>query len=254
MREGRRWSGWGAAVGSTVLILFTLSGCGLSGPGVSAESTTPGPSTSVAASPLASVEVACQEPFTNLVPVEGDKVLPGTPVRVRLEGFPPNVAVTLSMSPVGEASPGTTIGGTATDQQGAGFVQGVIPADTPYGDASIWALTGAGCGSESQIVVVGSFEQISIDDDTVEPGQLVTITAGGFAPDDGVGLYLDGDPRDATNTTGPLGGAEADDRGSVVVRARIPDDISPGAHYLLLSGSSFDGIADLGLVVQITVG
>jgi len=212
MGEGRRWWGRGAAIGSTVSILFALSGCGVDGSGVSLDTTAPHTATSEAASPLASVEVACREPFIN------------------------------------------PIGGATTDQQGGGFVQAVIPPESPHGDASIWVLTREGCGAETLIVLVGSLERISIDDDTVVPGQLVTITAGGFDPEGGASVYLDGDPRDAANLAPQIGGAEADAQGSVVVSVRIPDDVSPGAHYLVLSGDSFDGTSDLGLVVQITVG
>lgn len=232
-------------------IMLTLSACSLAGSGSSPQ---PTPTTSNAASPSSSVGVACEEPFTHLVPSEATEVLPGMPVRVRIEGFPANAPVMMSVGPASDPPPGTPIGGTTTDQQGSGFVSGVIPADSPPGDASIWVMTSEGCGSSSLVFVVGSLEGISIDDDTVVPGQRVTITAGGLAPDGIVALHVDCDGLDALTPCPALATAQATPAGSVVMAIAIPRDLARGAHYLVLNGTSFDDTSDLSLVVQITVG
>jgi len=256
MRERRRW--WGRSAGvAAVAVLLTLSACGLQPSAASPDATvsssvgaTAAPSTpaSSAGSPSTSPGAGCDPTLDYFVLVDSETAVPGTPVRVRIDGFPPNTAVTLRL---GSAAP--PIGATTTDEQGKGVVNGVIPADAAFGDTPLSVMVNAECGGQTSIAVVGSPEAISIDDDTVVPGQQVTIKASGFAAEGPVALYLDGDARDALCRCRFLAEAQANAVGFVEIVVRIPPDVSPGAHFLTLNGDSFDFMHDVGLTVRITV-
>lgn len=180
--------------------------------------------------------------------------MPGSAVRVRIQGFPPNTAVTLRFQPVFDTAQSRPIGSGTTDQQGNGVVDGVIPPDAPFGDVALSVTTGAQCEARTSMTVVGSEESIRINDATVVPGQQVMITASGFAPHSTAVVYLDGDARDALCICHELVSGLADELGVVRIVVRIPGNVSRGAHSLTLNGDSFDADHELGLTVRIKVG
>jgi hypothetical protein len=254
MRERRRWCARSTG-GAAVAVLLTLSACGIQRSAASPDATVSMSvsATAAAESPSTSVGVECDPTSEPFVQVEGGTGVPGTPVRVRIEGFPPSAGVMLHFGSMYDGIVGPPIGAATTDDQGNGVVHGVLPVDAPFGDAALSVMVNAECGAETLLAVVGSPEAISIDDDTVVPGQQVTITASGFAPEDAVGVYLDGDARDPTCRCQELGNAQANEVGFVEIVVRIPGDVPPGAHFLTLNGDSFNHEHDVGLIVHITV-
>lgn len=183
MREWRRLRGRFAR-GSAAVALLTLTACGLqpSSAGVPAASAALGAGASPVPMKSASPSpgIVCDVPIAYLEPTGTFKVLTGAGIRVRVEGFPANTAVTLTMASMEDAAAARPIGGTATDEQGKGVAAGVIPADARLGDAIVQAIASDACAATNYVFVVASLEGIGIDDDTVEPGQQVTIRAGGF--------------------------------------------------------------------------
>lgn len=253
MREERRWRGRSADA-AFVAVLLMLSACGPQPPAASPDLTA---SMSVSATPAGSSSApagaACDPTSGPIVSVDAGTGVPGTPIRVRIDSFPPSTAVTLSIGSIHDGTVGPPIGATTTDEQGNGVVQGVIPLDTPFGDTPLSVMASAECGAQTYVAIVGSPEAISIDDDTVVPGQQVTIKASGFAAEDTVALYLDGDARDALCRCLSLAEAHANVMGFVEIVVRIPRDVPAGAHFLTLNGDSFDSMHDVGLTVQIMV-
>jgi hypothetical protein len=261
MREGRRWRGR-AREGACVAVLLALSACGTepsaASPGATASMSvgaTAAPSTPArsAGSPSTSPGAVCDPTLDYFVLVDSETAVPGTPVRVRINGFPPDTAVTLRLGSLDDGTAGRAIGAATTDGQGNGVVHGVVPVHAPFGDTTLRVMVNEGCGGQTLLAIVGSPEAISIDDDTVVAGQQVTIKASGFAAEGPVALYLDGDARDALCRCRSLAEAQANAVGFVEIVVRIPPDVSPGAHFLTLNGDSFDFMHDVGLTVHITV-
>jgi hypothetical protein len=134
-------------------------------------------------------------------------------------------------------------------------IEGVIPADAPMGETAL-QLVADECGWSVGIMVLGSPLVAAINDDTVTPGQRVTVTAGGFAPSTPASLSIDSVPvqGECIPECHFLGrGTSASADGSVVFRERIPRDTRPGRHTLWVSGDSLDGITEYELSVEITV-
>jgi hypothetical protein len=97
-----------------------------------------------------------------------------------------------------------------------------------------------------------------VDDETVRPGQVVTVRAGGFQPRTTVFITIDTHPTQGECWPRPcrqLGGFHGTSAvGSVVIRVRIPSDVAPGVHGLFTNGYSPSGeIYDLTVGTQITV-
>jgi hypothetical protein len=268
-RSGRQWSA--SAAGAALLFILSGSAVTLSAspeptssesgsPSASATdapSATHSPSASPTASaaipsdpasPTPSAEPACPAPF---VIEDSNDVVPGGSVALNIDGFSPNTAVTVNL--LLEDGGLREIGTGTTDALGNGVVIGVIPPETPFGFAEVQVIASDGCSASVPLDIVGSLPSIGIGDDTLRPGQLVTMTASGFASGDDVAIVLDGDPGDALCRCRFIGNARAGVDGSVVARARIPRDVPPGAHFLVLSGYSFDGEHDLALSVEITI-
>lgn len=239
-----------AAGGAAFISLLLLTACGV--PLAAPVSSMPSPSSTETSSlpPQASADVSCESAVAEVVP--RSTVLPGTPITVRLADFPANAIVTFTFSPLQEGDP-RPFGSTTTDAQGAGVFATRVPPDAAYGEVDLLAVVGERCATQAYLHIVGSLEGIEIDDDSVEPGQSVTITASGFLPRESVGIVLDGDAFDALSQGRALGGAEADDLGHVTVVVRIPTAVSAGAHFLTANGYSFDGTHDVMLRVDITV-
>jgi hypothetical protein len=183
---------------------------------------------------------------------EPESVLPGHPVRLAITGFPPNVPLTLALVSQVDAFSERQIAATMTDERGTAAVVVVVPADIPFGDAGI-RVASEGCSWDAYVGVVGSDEGIGLDDDTVTPGQSVTLTATGFQPGDSVGVMLDGDAFDALSEGRSLASGTANEAGAVRITVRIPPDVSPGPHFLTANGYSFDGENDLFLRADFTV-
>ena len=204
-------------------------------------------------SPSPSAAIACDSAIANLELRGTSKVLPGATIFVRVEGFPANTPVTLTVAPMDDATASTPIGVMTTDGQGKGAAAGVMPADARLGDAIVQAIASDACVATNYLFVVASLEGIGIDDDTVAPGQQVTIRAGGFLPESNVAAFLDGDPGDALCECHELATAQTNASGSVEVIVRIPDDVAPGDHVIVLAGAAPDHASDLSLAVAITV-
>ncbi len=262
MHDKRR-ERWQPAVGAGIGLLLVA---GLASPGSAAAPTptatptatadpaptgTPVPSASPAPTGTPDALV-CQEAFA-VDPV--DHVVRGGAVRVRFVGFVPGSAVTLLYveSPDLEERPiGTGTAGTGGD----GVVDGLIPEDAAIGEAWLQVVS-VDCWADVYILIIGSPETMHVNDDTVVPGQRVTVTAGGFLPNSGVGLTIDTHPTQgeclpvACRWIGR--GALTAANGSVVIHARIPSDVTPGVHMLFANGYSPDGISDFTVGAPITV-
>jgi hypothetical protein len=246
------------SVATVVGLLIVTAACGDSGPErtagqtVALDSSTAPPTATAHPSPSASA-FECVEPLAEIVPLAAGVGLPGTTVRLRIEGFPPDAALTVTLGYMDDEGIRLSMGTGRSDAHGDGFLLGVIPVDAPFGEGILNVSAGEACGAEAYISVVGSLEAIGIDDDTVVPGQQVTIRASGFAPEDTVAVILDGDVRDAACQCRALAEARANAVGFVEMVARIPPDVPAGAHFLTVNGDSFDFMHDVGLTVHITV-
>ncbi len=176
-------------------------------------------------------------------------------MRVRFVGFAPNADVTLLLMDW-SADVTVEIGSGTADAQGSGVVQGVIPADAPIGETQLDVVSGE-CIANAYVVVLGSPEQVTVDDDTVIPGQRVTLRAGGFTVNGHVLVSIDTYPTQGECWPRPcrfLGTARTSAVGSVVVHVRIPRDTAPGAHSLWVSGYMAGGDREDSLGVDIMVG
>jgi hypothetical protein len=256
MRDGRRWRVT-AGVIATLLLAAACTGS----PPAASISTNPLPSPS-APLPSASGLVPAALPTLPAICSMGGEWsvdnprtsgIPGTPITVRIREFPPTTVVTLRIGSVFGDDVGPPIGTAMTDAAGVAMVSGVIPADTPFGDTSVSVTVAEVCGAEAALSVVGSVESVGIDDDTVRPGQSVTLTASGYQPGDSIVVILDGDAYDLDSTGFELGSAPADKLGYARIVVRIPRDISAGRHFLTANGYSFDGTSDLFQAVNIKV-
>lgn len=102
----------------------------------------------------------------------------------------------------------------------------------------LWALLG-GTASAQNYDVDGSLD---VDVSTIEAGDTVTVTGGGFAPGSTVTIVLDVD-----GTEIELGTAAADDDGNISVEVTIPAEFA-GSGVLLAKGTTADGgVRELGV-------
>jgi hypothetical protein len=266
-RSGRQWSA--SAAGAALLFILSGSAVTLSAspdPSASPEPTSsesaapsasptdaPSPTPSPTASPTASAAIQCDEP---LAEVDGDDTLVrGDTVRVRFSGFTPNVNVRLDFRELtGDVN--RTIGTAPADGAGNGVVEGVVPTDAPVDEAELRVIGDDGCLAYLYFWVLGSPDTISIDDDTVMPGQRVTVTAGGFLPNGDALLSIDNAPTqgECIPRCLYLAMSQTNGVGSVVFRARIPRHISAGRHVLWVTGGHLNGISDAYQSIEITVG
>jgi hypothetical protein len=269
MRRDRPGWTWSASAAGAAL-LFVLSGSAVtfsaspkppaspdppaseSAPPSSGPTDEPSATPTPTASPTPSVAIQCQEP---LVEVEGDATLVrGDSVHVRFGGFTPNVNVRLDF---GDLSGGErrTIGIGTADGTGSGVLDGVIPVDAPIDEAELRVIGDDDCLGWNYIWVLASPDAITIDDDTVAPGQRVTVVAGGFLPHEGAALTIDSAPvqGECIPRCVYLAYSRTDAIGMVVFRARVPRDISAGRHVLWVTGAAMDGISDAYLSIEITV-
>jgi hypothetical protein len=177
-------------------------------------------------------------------------------MRVRFEGLVPDAGVTLILEGLAFDLPERLIGTGTAGGDGAGIVEGVIPYDAPIGETQV-RVESVHCVAWAYLLVIGSPEVMSVDDPTVVPGQVVTVTASGFQPNTPVGLTIDRHPTQGECWPHPcrmLGrGGQASADGTVVIRVRIPSDVARGVHGLYANGYSPDGMSDLTVGTQITV-
>jgi hypothetical protein len=252
MRDGRRW--WQFARGARLAIVFVLSALMLSTvvQGMNASAAGDRPLQATAPSEAAPSEIAvCGAGFVDVAPFDP---LPGGTVHVAIMGFPPNTPVTVTFVSLSDPGVEPAIGSATTDAQGDAAIDVVIPLDAGWGDSSVRVTTSDGCYAEAGLIVLPSHAEVSIDDDSVVPGQRVTLTGGGFLPDETVAVFLDGDPRDALCRCRELATGRTTVVGTASVSVRIPRNTTPGRHDLLLIGPAFvDPTIDLGLVVRISV-
>jgi hypothetical protein len=247
MREDRRLRRSITAAGIALLVVLTGSAVTRSAsPDPSASSPSPAPSAT--ASPSNVIDV-CSEP---VVIADSPRAVPRELVGLRIAGFPPDSQVAVQIGVEGETP--RQIAVALLDRQGASSFEVKVPTWLPFGDARLTVTTDDGrCSFGVCLVIVGSKARIAIDDDTVVPGQRVTITAGGFEPGHSISIMLDGDAFDALSEGRHLGGAVANELGTLRARVRIPRDVRLGAHFLTANGSSFGELSDLILTVDITV-
>jgi hypothetical protein len=254
MRDDQRrlWSVVGAAL-ALLLATACTAAPGAASPGPSAESS-PSASLAPTVSPSASTGFVCESPSAQLDPSDEDHILRGATVKVRFEGLAPNSVVTLVFMDWSRGVSERPIGTAETDTTGKGAVEGVLPSDAPIGEAELQVVAADGCYASAYIVVLGSEAAVSVDDDTVRLGQLVTITAGGFLPQQTVSAFINGGGvQEECPGCHWLATARTTADGSVVVRVLIPRDTSLGAHHLGVHGTALDGVGDQYLVADITV-
>ena len=194
----------------------------------------------------------CDETFAQTYPF--DHVVRGESARIELTAFEPNAVVAISLYQwTGDP---TSIGTGQVDAEGHGVLRVLIPRTTPMGDAEL-QIASEHCIAYSRILVLGSSETMTIDDDSVLPGQVVVLTADGFRANRRVGLTIDNHPVQGEcypRQCRLIGQGEADAIGVAVIRLRIPGDIRPGKHRLFATGYSPDDFgSDLTDGVAITV-
>jgi hypothetical protein len=251
MRDSRRW--WWFPRGARLAIVFVLSASAFAGVAQRSDASAPGDASLqvTASSTAAPSEAVCGAGFVDVAPFDP---LPGGTVHVAIRDFPPDTAVSVTFLSLSDPVE-RPIGSTVTDQHGKAGIDVVIPADAGWSDSTVRVRTNEGCYADADLIVLPSHAEVSIDDDSVVPGQLVTLTGGGFVPEEAVAVFLDGDPRDALCRCRELATGRTTAVGTATVSVRIPRDIAPGRHDLLLIGPAFvDATIDLGLLVRVTVG
>jgi hypothetical protein len=195
----------------------------------------------------------CQDPWATAHP--DDHIVRGEAVQVAFHDFEPSGGVTLLFVAQDAHQTTTTIGTGTADPQGEGVVAGIIPADAPIGEAEM-QVVGAHCIAYTYLLVIGSAEVMTVDDETPIPAQVVTITAGGFATESPIEISIDRYPIQGEcypRACRFIGVGSADELGRVVMHVRIPGDVAGGAHHLYATGYSPDGISDFTVGVEIHV-
>ncbi len=271
MHDSRRWR-WRSAVGSGIGLLLVAS---LASPGSAATPTptptptptaTPTPTPTETPAPTATpVPTATPAPTgtppdpvcdTTFARAPVDHIVRGGTVRIRFEGFAPGSVVTLLYGEWWPDLAERPIGTGTAGNDGDGVVDGLIPVDASIGETQLRVVS-LDCSAYVYILVIGSPEVMQIDDDTVVPGQRVTVTAGGFLPKSRVHLTIDTHPTQGECWPHPcrqIGRfAWTSANGSVVIHTRIPSDIAPGVHGLFANGYSPDGMSDVTVGTEITV-
>jgi hypothetical protein len=277
MRQSRRHNRWAVCaagvVALTVLALATSTPAraeetptptltATSTP-TSAPTATPDPTAGPTATPTSAPEptttpsptespVVCEPTFLEADPFF---VQTGGRVRVSISGFPPNIRVLMffgSIWDIGQPQIGTGV----TDSHGAAIVTGVIPTDAPAGEGHVTVKASDECFAEAYMLISRSRWGVTVDEDTVMPGQRVTLMAGGFIEQGRVNATIDTYPTQGECWPHPcryLGWGRASSVGSVVIPVRIPRDTSPGPHSLWVSGFLSDGMREDSFGVEITV-
>jgi hypothetical protein len=252
MRDDRRRGLFVRAAGAAIVVVLSASLFSGVVQGMTAVAPAVGSLQARAASEAAPSEVAvCAAGFVDVAPFDP---LPGGTVHVAIMGFPPDTPVTLTFISLSDPGLERGLGLATTDAQGDAAIDVVIPLDARWGDSSVRVTTSDGCYAETGLIVLPSHAEVSIDDDSVVPGQLVTLTGGGFVPEEAVAVFLDGDPRDALCRCRELATGRTTAVGTARVSVRIPGETAPGRHDLLLIGPAFvDPTIDLGLVAHVIV-
>ena len=195
----------------------------------------------------------CQDPWATAYP--HDHVVRGEAVSVAFHDFEPSGGVTLLFVAQDAAQTTTAIGTGDADAQGEGVVKGVIPAAAPIGEAEL-QVVGAHCIAYTYLLVIGSAEAMTVDDEAPVPGQVITISAGGFATESPIEISIDRYPIQGEcypRACRFIGVGSADPVGRVAMHVRIPGDVKPGTHHLYATGYSPDGISDFTVGVEIRV-
>lgn len=235
-------AGWGATVrGATPAPTATPT-----------EAVAPTATPATTDTPAPSVEIDCDTTFAKVV---GDgRVVPGESIRIRFAGFGPVESLTIMWVDI--ELPEQPIGTATAAPDGSGTADVLVPADAPMREATV-QVRGDICDANADIVVLGSPDSIDIDDATPYPGQIVTVTTGGFGPYEGASLSIDTAPTQdecfprecrflAFGTTSELG--------AVTLRGRIPRDIEGGSHRLWVTSTQVEGISDDYRSIDIMVG
>lgn len=265
MRKRRRHDGWAATAALlTALVIFGLATTttaraeATSTPtGELAATSTPTTAATPTATAIATAtlsptpEFGCEDSWASAYP--DDHIVRGQPVVVTFHAFEPNARVTLLLIDADQNE--SEIGTDRSDAGGEGAVRGVIPDTTPIGFTEL-RLVSDQCIDYVYVLVIGSAEAMTVDDDTPMLGQLVTIAAGGFRPDSPIDLTIDsyaiqGEcyPRACRS----LSVGSADALGAVVMHVRIPRNVDPGVHHLYATGYSPDEPSDLTVGARIRV-
>lgn len=264
MRESRRqnsFPGW-AALAALVVLAFAATSPARAGatptpttaPAATSTATpasTPVPASTPTATPAP--VIGCQDPRATAYP--HDHIVRGEAVHVAFHDFEPDSAVTLFFVAQDAAQITTAIGTGSVDAHGEGVVEGVIPATAPIGEAEM-QVVGPQCIAYTYLLVIGSAEAMTVDDGSPRPGQVVIVSAGGFATSSPIDISIDRYPIQGEcypRACRFIGAGSADEVGRVVMHVRIPADVEPGTHHLYATGYSPDGISDFTVGVAIHV-
>jgi hypothetical protein len=277
MCQGRRHKRW--AVSAASVALLTILALATSTPARAEETPTPTPTatSTPTSAPTATPDptadptatpTSTPDPTTTPSPtampivcdpsfVEADPFLvqTGGRVRVSISGYPPNTAVTMHLGSIWDFDQ-LEIGTGVTDSHGAAIVSGVIPTDAPTGEGHVTVKASDECFSEAYMLISRSRWGVTVDDDTVVPGQRVTLTAGGFIEQGRVNVTIDTYPTQGECWPHPcryLGSGTASSLQSVAIPVRIPRDTSPGPHFLWVTGFFTDGTTEDSFGVEIAV-
>ena len=248
-----------SALGTLVLAIAISAAAAFVGPAANTSlAVEVSPSPSARASPSAPAGPICG-PDSHLITPQ--RVLPGTRLTGWISGFEPNATVALIFRPDDVDFDERVIGASTTDEHGYGEIDVVIPADAPVGNYTL-LLRLDECATSpwpelplDTIAVVPVLPEISISDDTVLPGQRVTIRATGFNRDDTVYLTLDNPEHLGLECASCLlATGQTNSDWSVVITVRLPRDLSPGAHTLTLFGWGPELLFPEEMELVITVG
>ena len=232
--------GWGASVrGATPTPTAAPTG-------------TVAPTATPTESPAPPADIDCDATFAEVV---GDaRVVPGERIRVRFGGFAPGASLTIVWVDID--LPERSIGTATAASDGSGAADVLVPADAPMREATVQVRSDL-CAAAADIVVLGSADSIDIDDDTPFAGQVVTVTTGGFGPQEAASLSIDDAPTQGECFPRPcrfLAFATTSEAGAVTLRGRIPRDTRRGVHRLWVTSTEIEGISDDYRSIQIRVG
>lgn len=157
MRQVRDWR-TPAKTAIAFGLLLISSGCAATPPGsalpASSPSVIPIPSPTASESASAAVDIICESAILNPDPIRAFEVVRGGTARLRFSGFPPNTALDLFTS-----NPDMTprpMGRFASDGEGGGVIDAVIPLDAPVGEVWLYLSASAACFADTYVVVTAT--------------------------------------------------------------------------------------------------
>jgi hypothetical protein len=153
---------------------------------------------------------------------------PGATIQVSGKGFTPSQLVTLYL---GTAS-GTLLTSATTDATGNLPSTNITIPDQPGGAYGITAAQGK-VTAQAAFSIVPS---ISLSKTLLYPGEVVTLTAKGFAANYYIYLYLD------TIASGPFAGLNSNSNGDATSSLTWSDVYVPGGHHVVIAVGTSPGV------------